>query len=175
MAGDDPGGDADWHADVELVVIAAVAANGVIGVDGEMPWHYPADMAHFAETTMGHPVVMGRTTFESIAAQLDGPLPGRTNVVLSRSDPDVPEDVVVAESVEAAIEAAAGTGAGTVYVAGGATVYEQLLPHADRMVLTRVPERPAGDTSFPEWDRETWVAVERTTAGELTFVTYERR
>jgi dihydrofolate reductase len=160
---------------VELVVIAAVAENGAIGVDGGMPWHYPADMAHFKEATMGHPVIMGRTTFESIAAQLDGPLPGRTNIVLSGSSPAVPEGVVVAESVERAVAAAAETGAETAYVAGGATVYEQFLPLADRLVLTEVPERPEGDTYFPEWDSDEWAEVERVAEGDLAFVTYKRR
>jgi dihydrofolate reductase len=167
------GGDGD--GDIELVLVAAVAENGVIGDDGGMPWHYPADLAHFKETTMGHPVILGRRTFESIAAQLDGPLPGRTNVVLSRSDPEVPEGVVVVESVEAAVEAAVDAGAGTAYVAGGATVYEQFLPLADRLVLTEVPGEPEGDTRFPEWDAEEWVEVERVEDGELAFVTYERR
>ena len=167
--------DAPSKGEVELVVIAAVAENGVIGVDGGMPWHYPADMAHFKETTMGHPVVMGRTTFESIAAQIDGPLPGRTNIVLSGSVPDVPEGVVVVESVEAAVAATAETGAERAYVAGGATVYEQFLPLADRLALTEIPEAPDGDTYFPEWDRDEWVEVEREETGELAFVTYERR
>jgi dihydrofolate reductase len=166
--------DAPSEAAVELVVIAAVAENDVIGVDGGMPWHYPADMAHFKETTMGHPVIMGRTTFESIAAQLDGPLPGRTNIVLSGSDPEVPEGVVVVERVEDAVEAARETGAETAFVAGGATVYEEFLPMADRMVLTEVPESPDGDTYFPEWDSAEWVEVDRVTEGELAFVTYER-
>jgi len=161
--------------EIDLVLVAAVAENGVIGDDGGMPWHYPADLAHFKETTMGHPVILGRRTFESIAAQLDGPLPGRTNIVLSRSDPDVPEGVVVVESVEEAVEAASEVGAGTAYVAGGATVYEQFLSRADRLVLTEVPEEPAGDTRFPEWDSAEWVEVERTEDGELAFVTYERR
>jgi len=171
-------GDEDLSEDdreIELVLIAAVAENGVIGDDGGMPWHYPADLAHFKETTMGHPVILGRRTFESIAAQLDGPLPGRTNIVLSRSDPDVPEGVVVVESVEGAVEAAIEAGAGAAYVAGGATVYEQFLSRADRLVLTEVPEEPEGDTRFPEWDSEEWVEVERIEDDELAFVTYERR
>lgn len=172
MAGEDAASEPE--AAVELVVIAAVAENGVIGADDGMPWHYPADLAQFKETTMGHPVIMGRTTFESISAQLDGPLPGRTNIVLSGSDPAVPEGVVVVESVDAAVEAAAETGAETAYVAGGGTVYEQFLPLADRMVLTEVPERPEGETYFPDWDREAWVEVEREETGELAFVTYER-
>jgi dihydrofolate reductase len=164
---------------VDMTLVAAVAENGVIGADGGMPWHYPADLAHFKETTMGHPVVLGRRTFESIAARIDGPLPGRTNVILSRSDPDVPEGVVVAASVDEAIaaagEAAAESGVETVHVAGGAAIYEQFLPLADRMVLTEVPERPDGDTFFPEWDADEWVEVERESEGELSFVTYERQ
>ena len=164
---------------VDMTLVAAVAENGVIGADGGMPWHYPADLAHFKETTMGHPVVLGRRTFESIAARIDGPLPGRTNVILSRSDPDVPEGVVVAASVDEAIaaagESAAESGVETVYVAGGAAIYEQFLPLADRMVLTEVPEQPDGDTFFPEWDADEWVEVERESEGELSFVTYERQ
>jgi len=175
MSGEESASEVGGDGDVELVLIAAVAENGVIGDDGGMPWHYPADLAHFKETTMGHPVILGRRTFESIAAQLDGPLPGRTNIVLSRSDPEVPEGVVVVESVEAAVEATIEAGVETAYVAGGATVYEQFLPLADRLVLTEVPGEPEGDTRFPEWDSEEWVEVERVEDGELAFVTYERR
>jgi len=164
---------------VEIALIAAVAENRVIGADGEMPWHYPADLAHFKETTTGHPVIMGRVTYESIASQLGGPLPGRTNVVLTRSGVDAPEAVVRVESVDAAVEAAreaaAETGVATAYVAGGATVYEGFLDRADRLVLTEVPGEPAGDTRFPEWDPAEWVEVDREREGELSFVTYERR
>ncbi|WP_436925221.1 dihydrofolate reductase [Halosimplex amylolyticum] len=159
---------------IEIALVAAVAENDVIGADGEMPWHYPEDLAHFKETTMGHPVIMGRVTYESISAQLGGPLPGRTNVVLTRSGVDAPEEVVQVESVEAAVEAAAGTGGATAFVAGGATVYEQFLPRADRLVLTEVPGEPDGDTFFPEWERGDWTEVERREAGDLAFVTYER-
>ena len=159
---------------IEVALVAAVAENGVIGADGEMPWHYPADLAHFKETTTGHPVVMGRVTYESVSSQLGGPLPGRTNVVLTRSGVDAPEDVVQVESVDAAVEVAAATGSDTAFVAGGATVYEQFLPRADRLVLTEVPGEPEGDTYFPEWDREDWVEHERVEREELAFVTYRR-
>jgi len=166
-------------AALDVVLIAAVAENGVIGRDGEMPWHYPADLAHFKETTMGHPVIVGRRTYEAIAARLGGPLPGRTNIVLTRSGVDVPEAVVVAGSVEDALaagaEAAAEAGVETVYVAGGASVYEQLRPRADRLVVTEVPESPDGDTFFPEFDRDSWAEAAREERDELTFVTYERR
>lgn len=159
---------------MDLVVIAAVAANGVIGADGDIPWHHPEDVRHFRETTMGCPVVMGRRTYESIARDLGGPLPGRTNVVLSRSDPDFPDGVVVAASVEEAVAAAEATGAETAYVAGGGAVYEAFLDRADRMVLTELHAAHEGDTTFPEWDRSEWIEREREGHGEFDFAVYER-
>lgn len=158
-------------------LVAAVAANGVIGSDGEMPWHYPADLARFKQTTMGHPVVMGRRTYDSIAARLGGPLPGRTNVVLSRRDGlDLPEGAVHARGVEAALEAAGEAlddDRETVYVAGGASVYEQFLDRADELRITEIPERPDGDTYFPEFGPE-WTEIDREADGELAFVTYRQ-
>jgi len=160
---------------VEVAIVAAVAENGVIGVDGALPWHLPKDLAHFKATTMGHPVVMGRRTFESIVARLGGPLPGRTNVVLSRGQPDLPEGVVLAESLESALDAARATGTDVAYVIGGAAVYEASLPLADRLVLTEVDAAPAGDVSFPDWDREAWVEVDREPHEGFAFAVYERR
>ncbi len=161
--------------DPDVVLVAAVARNGIIGDSGGMPWHYPADLAHFKEVTMGHPVIMGRRTYESIAAALDGPLPGRTTVVLSTRDLDLPEGAVLAGSGEEALALAGDApGGDTVYVAGGGSVYEQFLDRADRMVLTEIPESPEGDTRFPEWDKEEWAERKRREEGELAFVTYER-
>lgn len=169
-------GDED---DVRVALIAAVAANGVIGAEGEMPWRFPADLRHFKRTTTGHPVIMGRRTYESIAADVGGPLPERTNVVLSRSDPDLPESVVVAASVEAALaaarDAAADRGVDTVYVAGGGNVYEQFLPLADLLVLTEIHEAYEGDTGFPEFAAADWRERDREPHDEFDFVTYERR
>jgi dihydrofolate reductase len=163
---------------MRLTLIAAVAENGVIGAEGGMPWHYPADLGRFKETTMGHPVVMGRRTYESIASRLGGPLPGRTNVVLSRqADFGLPEGAVHAPDVEAALSAAETAleeHQETVYVAGGAAVYDQLLSEADELRITEIPERPDGDARFPEFGAE-WVEVDCETAGELSFVTYRRR
>ena len=177
---------------MEITLIAAVAANGVIGADGRMPWHYPADLQYFKETTMGHPVIMGRRTFESIVDRIDGPLPGRTSVVLTRRgiDPAItdldwadadPEEVdldpdggvVAVGSVASAVEAAEETEADVAYVVGGASVYEQFLPHANRLVLTEIDETYDGDTYFPEFE-SAWTAVEREEATDLAFVTYER-
>ncbi|UIO98792.1 dihydrofolate reductase [Halobaculum sp. CBA1158] len=178
MAVDAPG---DGAPSPRIALIAAVAANGVIGAEGGMPWHLPADMRHFKQTTTGHPVIMGRRTYESIAGDVGGPLPGRTNVVLSRSDPDLPGeggDVVVADSVDEALDAARDAavdrGVDTVYVAGGGAVYEQFLPLADRLVLTEVHESYDGDTVFPEFDRDEWVERERDEREAFDFVVYER-
>jgi dihydrofolate reductase len=180
-------------ADVDLVLVAAVAENGVIGAEGGMPWHYPADLAHFKRLTTGHPVIVGHTTYESIAARIGGPLPDRTSVVLTTRDLDLPEGAVVAgdldEAVALAAADAADRGVDEAYVIGGAAVYEQFLDRADRMVLTEVPERPDGDTHFPGWDADAWREVDREVAADaegegdgvegdgdnaLAFVTYER-
>lgn len=157
-----------------VTLVAAVAANGVIGADGGMPWYYPEDLKHFKRTTVGHPVVMGRTTYESIVARIDGPLPDRLNVVLSSRELDLPEGAVHASSVDAALDVASQHG-DEVFVVGGATVYEQLLDRADRLVLTEIHEAHEGDTYFPSWDRENWVEVDREDRDALSFVTYERR
>lgn len=177
---DDPdNGDPDDGGDPTLALIAAVAENRVIGVDGGMPWHYPDDLRHFKETTVGHPVIMGRTTYESIVDRIDGPLPDRRNVVLSRSDLDLPNGVVQATDIDEAIalarEAASELNVDTTYVVGGASVYEATLDRADRLVLTEIHESYEGDTWFPAWSSEEWVEVERDDREELSFVTYERR
>lgn len=162
---------------MKVALVAAVAENGVIGADGEMPWHYPADLRNFKETTMGHPVVMGRTTYASIESQLGGPLPGRTNVVLSRrASLDLPEGAVHARDLDAAFEAAEAaldSGQETVYVVGGATVYEACLNRADELVVTEIPETPAGDTRFPDIGPE-WTEHDRKRVGDLVVVTYRR-
>jgi len=190
MGGDAPAGDGAGSAeiaDVDLVIVAAVAENGVIGDEGGMPWHYPADLAHFKRLTTGHPVIVGRTTYESIAARIGGPLPDRTSVVLTTRDLDLPEGAVAANDVTGAVVLAAADaadrGVDEAYVIGGAAVYEQFLDLADRMVLTEVPGRPDGDTRFPDWDADAWREVDREVVpdaetdgdGDLAFVTYERK
>ncbi|MFD1569252.1 dihydrofolate reductase [Halorubrum laminariae] len=194
MTGDavDTGSTADTEdvtdAAPAIVLVAAVAENGVIGDDDAMPWHYPADLAHFKRLTTGHPVVVGRATYESIVARIGGPLPDRTSVVLTTrdlGDGDLPVGAVVASDIDEAVARAAvdadDRGVDTVYVIGGATVYDQFLDRADRMVLTEVPECPDGDTRFPDWNPDEWTAVNREIAssddadsGDLMFVTYER-
>jgi len=162
---------------MKLSLVAAVAENGVIGADGGMPWHYPEDLQRFKETTMGHPVVMGRKTYESIEQRLDGPLPGRTNVVLSRRESlDLPAGAVHARDVDAALrraEDALDEDCETVYVIGGAAVYRAFIDRADELLITEIPETPDGDTYFPEIGSE-WTEHDRERAGDLTFVTYRR-
>ena len=165
----------------DLVFVAAVAENGVIGDGGGMPWHYHADLAHFKRLTTGHPVIVGRKTYENIADRLGGPLPDRTSVVLtsrSISDDDLPKGAIVAHGVEEALSRAgadaAERGVDTVYVIGGATVYEACIDRADRLEITEIPERPDGDTRFPERDPAAWTETARETDGDLAFVTYER-
>ena len=168
----DPSERADL--DREVVLIVAVDPAGVIGADGGIPWNLPEDMAHFERTTTGNPVVLGRRTYESIAAQVGGPLPNRTNVVLSRGEPDLAADALVVDSVPAALRAAddAPSADGRIFVAGGATVYEQCLPVADTMLRSEVHDRHEGDTRFPPWDRDRWAETDRAEHEGFDVVTY---
>lgn len=163
---------------MDTVIIVAVAENGVIGQDGDIPWHYPEDFKHFRAATTGHPVIMGRTTYEGIVDGLGEPLPERTNIVLSFEEMDVPDDVVNVHGIDEALDAAEDTGADIVYIAGGASIYEQFLEEdrVDRMVVTWIPEEPNGDTYFPEWDEDEWDITDEKMIGDasLRVVTYER-
>lgn len=151
------------------VIVAAVARNGVIGVDGGLPWHIPEDLARFKRITMGHALVMGRETFQSIGR----PLPGRANIVLTRR-PDWSHDgVEVAGSLEEALSMVASLRMDA-FIAGGAEVYRTALPRADRMELTEVEAEPEGDTWFPEFDRSRWREVAREDHPGFSFVTYDR-
>lgn len=141
---------------VAVALIAAVANNGVIGKGNHIPWHLPADFAHFKRMTMGKPLIMGRKTFESIGR----PLPGRTNIVVSRQEGYQPDGVLVISSLEAALEhaqeIAKADRANEVMVGGGAEIYRQAMPHADRMYITQVELEPDGDAYFPPIDFEHW-------------------
>jgi dihydrofolate reductase len=151
-----------------ISLIAAVARNGVIGKDGRVPWHLPDELEHFKATTMGHPLVMGRRTFESIGRTL----PGRRTIVVTR-DPRWHHPGV--ESAHSFAEALSLAGpADEVFVAGGAEVYAEALPFAHRLVLTEVDAEPEGDTWFPAWDRATWVEESREEHEGWTRVLYER-
>lgn len=136
-------------------IIVAVAENGVIGDKNALLWHISEDLKHFKAITSGHPVVMGRKTFESIGR----PLPNRTNVVITRQPLEIEGCTVVHSLLEALALFASDQ---EVFVIGGAQIYAEALPLADRFYLTRVMHAYAGDTCFPEWDEQAW----RLTASE---------
>lgn len=139
---------------MRLFAVVAVADNGVIGKDGGMPWHLPADLAHFKRVTLGKPVIMGRRTWESIGR----PLPGRRNVVVSSSLR--PEGVLHAGSLDEALALPEVREAEEVAIIGGATLYEQALPRCEELVLTRIHASPPGDTFF-SFDPAEWRLVSR--------------
>jgi dihydrofolate reductase len=161
-------------------LIVAAAANGVIGRDSRMPWHLPEDLAHFKRLTLGHPVVMGRKTYESILAALGKPLPGRTNIVVTRQAGFAAPGCIVAASLDAAL-AAAGA-AEEVFVIGGAEIYRLAFERADRVYLTLIDAAFEGDATFPALDPAFWREAEHENhppAGDRTFgfafLRYERR
>jgi dihydrofolate reductase len=156
---------------VTVTIVAAVARNGVIGVDGGLPWRLPDDLRRFKQLTLGHVLVMGRKTFESIGH----PLPGRATIVVTRNpswDPGSAE-VRVAGSVSEAIAAAASLDS-NVFVVGGGEVYAETLALADRLELTWVDAEPDGDTRFPEVDWDEWRELGREQAEGVAYSSYER-
>jgi dihydrofolate reductase len=144
-------------ARVSVILVAAVADNGVIGKGGGLPWRLKSDLTHFRMTTVGKPVVMGRRTYVSIGK----PLKGRTNIVVTRDRSFGVPGVLVVRDLEAALAAARGDalrrGINEVVVIGGAEIYAQTLTQADRLVVTRVHLSPTGDTMFPTIDPAEWV------------------
>ena len=145
-----------------IVLVVAAADNGIIGRDGKMPWRLKSDLQHFRSLTMGKPVVMGRKTLLSIGK----PLPGRTNIVVSRDPAFTHAGVLVASDLPAALAAARGDalrrGTDAITIIGGADLYAQAMPLADRVELTRVHARPEGDASFADLAPDRWQEVART-------------
>jgi aspartate aminotransferase len=158
---------------MKTVIIAAISRNNAIGRGNAIPWRYPADLKHFRRTTAGHPVVMGRRTFESLPRR---PLPGRLNLVLTR-DPayPVPAGVVRCRSLEEARTRCQQAGAERMFVLGGAQVYRQALAIADEMVLTYIPEVVEADTFFPDWNPAEWRVVDSREEDGLSFMFYRRQ
>ena len=138
-----------------LVLVAAVAANGIIGANGRLPWHIPGELKHFKELTLGHPVIMGRRTWES----LKGPLPQRENIVVTRTPGYEAPGAAVAASLEAAL--ALCMGEAVAFVIGGTQLFKESLPIAAGMVLTEIQRDYEGDTWFPAWDRARWKETRR--------------
>ena len=161
----------------ELVGIAAVARNGVIGADGDIPWRIPADWRRFKELTTGHTLVMGRKTYDSIGR----PLPGRTTVVVTRDRMWRGDGVLTAPTVAWALDTAAERGAEIVWVAGGGEVYDALWDRLDRLELTEVDLEPTGSVRLPDVDPAVWreTAREEHAAADgrpaYAFVSYARR
>ena len=140
---------------MKISIIVAMDANGVIGRDNELPWHLPADLQYFRKTTMGKPILMGRKTYESIGR----PLPGRTNIVITRDSRYQAAGCVVVNSIDAAMDAAGEQD--EIMVIGGAEFYRQVLPRTKTIYLTRIHAAFDGDTVFPELKDADWREVER--------------
>jgi dihydrofolate reductase len=165
----------------KVVLVAAVAENGVIGRDGALPWRLKSDMQHFRRLTLGRPVVMGRKTYESIGR----PLKDRTNIVITRDPIYAPEGVVVAHSLDTAMAAARKDaqqrGADSIAVIGGAGIFADSLANADRLEITLVHASPPGDTFFPPLDDKIWRETARMRQeaapgddADVSFITYVR-
>jgi len=158
-----------------LSLIAAKARNRVIGRDNTLPWHLPEDLKHFKATTLGHPILMGRKTFESIGR----PLPGRTSIVITRNPDWQFPGCTVVTGVDAALQAAHGHD--EVFVIGRSELYAQTLPRADRLYLTEIHADFAGDAWFPELDPTDWQEVSRQQHADdgrgfgFDFVVYQRK
>ena len=158
-----------------LTLIAAVASNGVIGIDQRLPWRLPADLRHFKALTLGHTVIMGRKTWESLPASFR-PLPGRRNIVVTRDASYRAAGATVVHSLPAAITAAGG---GEAFIIGGAELYAAALPLADHLQLTEIDFTFEGDTRFPAIDHDQWRETRREAhhdeAGfDYAFVSYQR-
>ena len=156
-----------------IYLVAAVAANGIIGANGRLPWHLPEDLQHFKRVTLGHPVVMGRKTWES----LKGPLPGRENIVITRQAGYQAAGAAVASSLDAALALCAGEA--VVCVIGGEQIFAEALPLAAGLIITEIKRDFAGDARFPGYDRSLWREKQReahTAANGMRFdfVLYEK-
>lgn len=158
-----------------ITLIAAMARNRVIGANNALPWRLPEDLQRFKSLTLGHPIIMGRKTWQSLGR----PLPGRTNIVVSRSADFAAPGAAVVGSLDAAVAMAASAGAGEVFIIGGAEIYAQALPLADCLQLTEIDHDFTGDAHFPAFAPAEWRETARTlhhaeTDFDYAFVTYER-
>ena len=145
---------------VKISMIAGVAENGVIGDDQTIPWRIPSDMQFFKRTTLGKPIIMGRKQYETVGK----PLPGRTNIVITRQEGYRPEGVLVFGSIDAALdkarEIAESDGVDEIMIIGGGQLYAQLMARADRLYISHVDLAPEGDVRFPEITPEDWAVVD---------------
>lgn len=146
---------------VKVSLIAAVAENGVIGKDNWMPWEIKSEFKYFKDTTIGHPIVMGRKSFEALGK----PLPKRTNIIVTRDKNYTAEGAFVVNTLEDGIDMARGIaekdGVKEIFIGGGSEIYRLSLPHADLLYLTEIHLSPEGDTHFPTFDKNEWKEVKR--------------
>jgi dihydrofolate reductase len=152
-----------------LTLIAAISRNGVLGRAGKLPWDLPEDRAHFRRSTLGHAIIMGRRTWDETGA----PLPGRRNIVVSRSGKVSGQGREVAATLDQAIAAARETDPEPIVI-GGAEIFRLALPEATRLILTELDFDADGDTFFPEFDRDAWQVSDRRRGDRASYVTYER-
>ena len=153
-----------------LALVVAMTPDRVIGLDGDMPWHIPEDLRHFRRVTMGHAIIMGRKTHESIGR----PLPKRRNIVITRSRERAFEGCDVAHSLDEAIALARAGGDDEPRVVGGGAIYTMALPLATKLFLTEVDLDVAGDTFFPAYDPDSWREVDRREGEGVVYRTLER-
>jgi dihydrofolate reductase len=160
---------------MKIAIIVATDNNRLIGKDNDLPWKLSADLKYFKQVTMGKPLIMGRKTHESIGR----PLPGRKNIIITRDQAFNADGCVVVNSIEAAL--AECSDAEEVMVMGGASLYEQFLPRADKLYLTKVDAELTGDTWFPEWQLAQWTELQREdhyadekNEFDYSFIVYER-
>ncbi len=163
-----------------IALIAALAKNRVIGDQNRLLWHLPEDMRYFRDTTRGNPVIMGRKTWESLPSAFR-PLPGRANFVVSRNLAYQAEGARLCGSLDAAIEQAQATRATEIFIIGGAEIYRQALPKADRLYLTEIEQDFVGDAIFPEFSASLWHEIARRTPPlasvaslSFSFVVYQK-
>lgn len=156
----------------EIILIAAVAANGVIGKDNQLLWRLPEDMAHFKTLTAGHAVLMGRKTWESLPPRFR-PLPDRRNIVISRQADYLVPGAELANSLEEALKLAST--AQRLFIIGGEQIYRQTMEHADRLEITAVDLSPEGDAWFPEIATVDWQISQKREGAGCAFLTYTRR
>lgn len=155
-----------------IILIAAISKNGAIGKDGKIPWHIPEDLKHFKETTEGKTVLMGRKTFESILGYLGKPLPNRKNIIITRQkNYEVPKEVEVYPNIEDALKKHRLE---DIYVIGGAEIYKETIPRADKLIITEIHKNVEGDAFFPNIDPNDWREISREDRGEYSFVEYVR-
>lgn len=163
---------------MKISIIVAVSENNVIGKDGSIPWHIPQDLKHFKDLTMGHHVIMGRKTHESIGK----PLPGRTNIILSRDLTYKSEGAITVESIDEAISLARSQNDSEIFIIGGEEIFKLALPYADRIYLTNVHGKFGGDAFFPKLDPIKWQQVscevhlrDQQNPYPFDFCTYEKK